>query len=214
VLRERMLASLGPDAAANPFQGLCISRDDVAGLLDPWPGGAAWSAQSPLANDLTEADRGEDGSQHVGPEQGWLTGACGLSDFDLNVVLPALAPKIDLRYERVHVCLQDNVSRRRPTVDLALNLVCATPEGKLRRCRHFTADSPVYPPRRRATGARTGQHPSHLCRRMRKSISGITVKNPQNRPERSGLDKIGRHSCYSWVLLQAPHTSHRPLWHL
>jgi SpoVK/Ycf46/Vps4 family AAA+-type ATPase len=140
---ERMLANLGPDAAADPFRGLYISRDDAARLLDPWPGGTAWSAQSPLADDLTATDRRVDGSQDVGPELAWLADVYGLSDFDLHVVLLALAPEIDLRYERVYAFLQDDVSRRRPTVDLALNLVCATPEDKLCRRWHFTDEAPL-----------------------------------------------------------------------
>ena len=140
---ERMLASLGPDAAADPFRGLYISRDDASRLLDPWPGGTAWSVHPPLADDLAEADRREDGSQNVGPELAWLADAYGLSDFDLHVVLLALAPEIDLRYERVYAFLQDDVSRRRPTVDLALNLVCTTPEDKLRRRWHFTDEAPL-----------------------------------------------------------------------
>src|SRR6266566_2354488 len=140
---ERMLPNLGPDAAADPFRGLYISRDHAARPLDRWPGGTAWSAQPSLADDLTEADRREDGSQDFGSELAWLADAYGLSDFDLHVVLLALAPEIDLRYERVYAFLQDDVSRRRPTVDLALNLVCATPEDKLRRRWHFTDEAPL-----------------------------------------------------------------------
>jgi ATP-dependent 26S proteasome regulatory subunit len=140
---ERMLANLGPDAAADPFRGLYISRDDAARLLDPWPGGTARSREPSPTDDLTEADSREGGSQYVGPELAWLADAYGLSDFDLHVVLLALAPEIDLRYERVYAFLQDDVSRRRPTVDLALNLLCATPEDKPRRRWHFTDDSPL-----------------------------------------------------------------------
>ena len=36
----------------------------------------------------------------------------------------ALAPEIDLRYERLYAYLHDDVSRRHPSVDLALNLDC------------------------------------------------------------------------------------------
>ena len=146
---ECMLANLGPDTAADPFRGLYISREDAARLLDPWPGGMVSSARPSFADDLantgdrTETDSGEVGSQAVGPKLAWLAGAYGLSDFDLDVILLALAPEVDLRYERVYAFLQDDVSRRRPTVDLALNLLCATHEAKLRRRWHFTDDSPL-----------------------------------------------------------------------
>ena len=112
---EGMLASLGPDAAADPFRGLYISREDAARLLDAWPGYTASSARPSLADDLTttgdltEAGRGEVGAHDVGPELAWLADAYGLSDFDLDVVLLAFAPEVDLRYERVYAFLQDDV---------------------------------------------------------------------------------------------------------
>jgi len=56
---ERMLANLGPDAAADPFRGLYISRDEATRLLDAWPGGTAWPTQPSPAEDLTESDRGD-----------------------------------------------------------------------------------------------------------------------------------------------------------
>jgi hypothetical protein len=140
---ERMLADLGPDVAADPFRGLYISQKDAARLLDAWPGYTASPVQPSPADDLTESGHGEAGPHDAAPELAWLADAYDLSDFDLHVVLLALAPEIDLRYERVYAFLQDDVSRRRPTVDLALNLLCATPEVKLRRRWHFTDDSPL-----------------------------------------------------------------------
>ena len=137
---ERMLPIVGPDATADPFRGQCISRDDAVRLLDAWPG---QPTQSSVVGDLTEAGGAEADAHEVGPELAWLAAAYGLSDFDLHVVLLALAPEIDLRYERVYAFLQDDVSRRRPTVDLALNLLCATPETRLHRRWHFTEEGPL-----------------------------------------------------------------------
>ncbi len=67
----------------------------------------------------------------------------GLSAFDLDVVLIALAPEFDLRYERLYAYLQDDVTRRRPSVDLALNLLCASSEDKLVRRANFLPDAPL-----------------------------------------------------------------------
>ena len=60
-----------------------------------------------------------------------LQASYGLSDAELDVLLIAVAPEIDLRYERVYGYLQDDVSRRRPTMDLALDLVSRTAAEKL-----------------------------------------------------------------------------------
>src|SRR5262249_10295909 len=47
-----------------------------------------------------------------------------LTRFDIDVLLIALAPEIDLRYERLYAYLHDDVTRKRPSIDLALQLLC------------------------------------------------------------------------------------------
>ena len=54
-----------------------------------------------------------------------------------------MAPEIDLRYERVYGYLQDDVTRRRPTVDLALDLVSRTVAEKLARRALFSGATPL-----------------------------------------------------------------------
>jgi len=73
----------------------------------------------------------------------WLKEVYGLSDFDLDIILVALAPELDLRYERLYAYLQDDVSRRRPSVDLALNALCPTASEKLARRIHFNPQAPL-----------------------------------------------------------------------
>jgi AAA+ superfamily predicted ATPase len=70
-----------------------------------------------------------------------------LDHLDRDILLLGLAPEIDLRYERLFAYLQDDMALRRPSVDLALNLLSPslpqklaararfTPEGKLLRHR-------------------------------------------------------------------------------
>jgi SpoVK/Ycf46/Vps4 family AAA+-type ATPase len=73
----------------------------------------------------------------------WLADSYGLSKFDLDLLLVALAPDVDLRYERLYAYLQDDVSRRRPSVDLALNLLCPTAGIKVRRRAHLAPEAPL-----------------------------------------------------------------------
>ena len=58
-------------------------------------------------------------------------------------MLIALAPELDLRYERLYAYLQDDVTRKRPSVDLALNLLCPSAAVKLARRMHFAPDAPL-----------------------------------------------------------------------
>jgi SpoVK/Ycf46/Vps4 family AAA+-type ATPase len=67
----------------------------------------------------------------------------GLSLFDAHLVLVALAPELDLRYEKIYAALQDDVTRKRPCVDLALNLLCANAREKFARRAHFASDAPL-----------------------------------------------------------------------
>jgi len=66
-----------------------------------------------------------------------------LSSFDLDLLLLALAPELDLRYERLYAYLQDDVTRRRPSVDLAFNLLCSSSADKLTRRAHLAATAPL-----------------------------------------------------------------------
>ncbi|MCX4759760.1 ATP-binding protein [Streptomyces sp. NBC_01275] len=74
---------------------------------------------------------------------GWLRGAYGLTEFELDVVLLALAPEVDLRYERMFAYVQDDVGRRRPTVGLALDLLTDGPRERLAARGRFAVDAPL-----------------------------------------------------------------------
>jgi SpoVK/Ycf46/Vps4 family AAA+-type ATPase len=73
----------------------------------------------------------------------WLKSTFGLSRFEVDVILIALAPELDLRYERLYAYLQDDVTRKRPSIDLVLNLLCPSAAAKLARRAHFASDAPL-----------------------------------------------------------------------
>lgn len=64
-----------------------------------------------------------------------------LSSFDMDVILVCLAPELDLRYEKLYAYLQDDVTKKRPSVDLVLNLLCRSVEEKLTARQHFAFNS-------------------------------------------------------------------------
>ncbi len=73
----------------------------------------------------------------------WLKKQFCLSDFDLDLMAIALAPELDRQYVRIYAYLQDDMTKKRPTVDLALNLLCSTLPEKLSQRKHFTTNSPL-----------------------------------------------------------------------
>src|SRR5262249_34392883 len=66
-----------------------------------------------------------------------------LTRFDLDAVLICLAAELDLRYERLYAYLQDDVTKKRPTVDLVLNLLCPSFAAKLAARTRLDAEAPL-----------------------------------------------------------------------
>lgn len=66
-----------------------------------------------------------------------------LCPFDVEVVVMCLAPEVDRRYERLYAYLHDDVTRRMPTVDLVLRLLCADLEARVAARTRFTPQAPL-----------------------------------------------------------------------
>ena len=54
-----------------------------------------------------------------------------------------LALEVDLKYERLYAYLQDDVTKKRPTVNLVLNLLCPSAEAKLMSRSCFASYAPL-----------------------------------------------------------------------
>lgn len=127
----------GSEAAADPYRGLYINREQVEQALAREPGSPV------LQMSTTEFDADFFEQLNQKSPLIWLAQTFELSAFDLDLILIAIAPEIDLRYERIYAYLQDDVTRKHPSVDLALNLLCSSAEAKLRRRNHFASNAPL-----------------------------------------------------------------------
>jgi hypothetical protein len=118
----------------DPFRGLHIDAAAIARTLSQPPAVPLFhsAASEPLPDCSAPESR-----------LAKLATAFGLSTFDVDVLILALGPELDLRYERIYAYLQDDVTRRRPTVSLALDVLCASAEEKLDRRAHFAATGPL-----------------------------------------------------------------------
>jgi AAA+ superfamily predicted ATPase len=67
-----------------------------------------------------------------------------LTSFEQQCILISLAPEIDTRFEKCYAYLQDDITRKRPTIDLILMLLCATQHEKLSSLAVFTSSSPLF----------------------------------------------------------------------
>lgn len=68
----------------------------------------------------------------------------GLSPFELQALIVCLAPELNRKYDKLYAYLQDDVTRKKPSVDLALDLLCET-EADRWEARTFLSDnSPLF----------------------------------------------------------------------
>ena len=99
------------ERARDPFRGLYISEADVDELLAAVP-------PAELAGRLLGG-----AAPDAAPRLSQLAERFELDAFEEETLLVCLAPDLDLRYERLYAYLQDDATRRRPTVDLVLRLL-------------------------------------------------------------------------------------------
>jgi AAA+ superfamily predicted ATPase len=132
VERTQELVPAAP--GSDPFRGLYLAHDDIARSLTRNPG-------EPLG--VEPLDLGAEPAPASHGRLDALASAFALSSFDVDLLVIALAPEIDLRYERIYAYLQDDVTRRRPSVDLALGLLCGSAQEKLERRVHLTHHAPL-----------------------------------------------------------------------
>lgn len=129
-------ALFGSQAAVDPYRGLYISQEEAEQILGRHPGQPLYFPQAPAPEELLAL-------VSAAPPLQWLQAAYDLEVFDLQVLVLAAAPEIDRRYERLYAYLQDDVTCKRPTVDLALNLFCQTREDKLAARQRFLSEAPL-----------------------------------------------------------------------
>lgn len=117
---------LAQNAGQNPndvLRGLVVSLDEVAKHLGEAPLSSAWQSSSTQAFRIDLATPFDPLLTHLAQQ-------FTLDTLDVFILLVCLAPDLDRRYERLYAYLQDDVSQRRPTVNLVMNLLGSTEEGR------------------------------------------------------------------------------------
>lgn len=116
-----------------------------------------------------------------------LARAFDLSLAEIDLLLIALAPELEASYETLYAYLQNDVTRRRPSVDLALNLICRTEREKLQARQLFTPTAPLLRHRLLELGEETHDRaPSLLRKTLRPEeavIRFLVQSNPASAPE-------------------------------
>ena len=119
--REILRLRAGYQLSLDELRGVYISDEQVDALIaaqraEGAPGVAELTAAAAAANDSVDASP-------LAP----LARRLGLSPFERDAVLVALAPELDLKYEALYGYLNNAAARRHATVDLILRLVGREP---------------------------------------------------------------------------------------
>ena len=69
--------------------------------------------------------------------------ALRLDRFDLDAFLISLAPQLDTRFSKLYAFLQDDLTRKRPSVGFILDLLCSPVAERLIHLAHFSDDAPL-----------------------------------------------------------------------
>ncbi|MFD5052483.1 ATP-binding protein [Streptomyces tendae] len=140
VLRDRVAAlvehrTADDPTADDPLRGLYLPDEAVHHLLRTWP-----SAESAAAATATAVEPGAPAGP--GDRLARLAGRTRLTELDTAALLVALAPDVDRTFEPLYGYLNNDVSRRRATVGLALDL-CGVPAHVATARARFHASAPL-----------------------------------------------------------------------
>ena len=142
VLRLRKIAADDPDN----FRGLYIADAEVDALLansdDPEAAGQISLLENQIQAIQQENSRLRHDAPHLPLEQ--LKARFGLSELECRIFLVAVAAELDLRYQTLYAYVQNDVTRKLPTVDLALKLLCSRREEQWAARKLFSEDAPLF----------------------------------------------------------------------
>jgi SpoVK/Ycf46/Vps4 family AAA+-type ATPase len=139
------------------YRGLVISEPEIESLLEAgefllhhWRKQDSVKVKlEPFNDKLDEARTTIDQRRELTAKTGrrltlpYLAERFGLSAAEVDLLLIALAPELEPRYETLYAYLQDDVTRHRPSVNLALNLICRSDREKLLVRRSFSPGAPL-----------------------------------------------------------------------
>jgi len=154
VLIYRCLLQMRQQGVKDGLGGLYIAEADIDALLEreavaeTQPEHAA--AFSRDVQDCLVAYQQRIAARRVASQQAevmlrleHLREVCQLSTFDVDTLLLCLAPEIDRKYEKFYAYLQDDITRKRPSIELILTFLCPSFEANLTARQRFTTTAPL-----------------------------------------------------------------------
>jgi hypothetical protein len=181
ILRLRAAYQLSLDE----FRGLYISDEQVDSLLRERHGAASVDPFDELARRAIETRVRIESARRDNAQWRRLQDEFGLDHGECDTLLIALAPELDIKYETIYAYLNNDVTRKWPTIDLARRLVGGDRGKDDGRARCPRQESPLFtsgllqtipPPSDRGTWLSSGYRPSPGLARF---MCGETAIDPR-----------------------------------
>lgn len=137
----------------NEFSGLYISEDEIEGVLKK---DAIGIASTHMSNDLRiitqiremrgKIDERKKQSISLGTQLylEHISRVLSLSPFETKIIVICLAPEIDSKYEKLYAYIQNDVTKKRPTVGFILELLCRHIADRVENRCYFLESAPLF----------------------------------------------------------------------
>jgi len=133
-----------PQGPIESLRGLVISDTEVEALLEESDTTNRRSASGTEAlRRLAERIEARREACRVELALPSLAQRFGLGRFEERCLLLALAPEVDRKYDKLYAYVQDDITRKRPTVDLALRLFAGGLDDRIEAWKVFADHAPL-----------------------------------------------------------------------
>ncbi|NOY65347.1 MAG: ATP-binding protein [Nitrospirae bacterium] len=152
LLRELRIRQKQDKNDSNSTKGLFVSEEEVVSLLSSSREKESAYLNTPeikSINSLIERVRDDIAKKKLNTENETffpllrLAETFGLMPFEMGVLIMALASEIDRSYERIYAYFNDDLTKKAPSISLALDTLHNNSEDKLRSCCFFSPDAPL-----------------------------------------------------------------------
>lgn len=144
-LLRRHLVRLRSERAHLPeqFRGLCITESQIDDMLaDNSEPASCSDVEAEIATLCNEEKQLSE--YYPGSPLNQLCRRFALSDFERRVLLIVLAPELNLRFQTLYAYIQNDVTRKLPSIDLMLKLLCASRECQWNQRAAFSATARLF----------------------------------------------------------------------
>ncbi|CAG0953411.1 ATP-dependent zinc metalloprotease FtsH [Methanosarcinales archaeon] len=125
------------DKDIDDFRGLYVSENEVYDIIKTPFEFRAESESDCLQEGLQTTTGDVKGEINKSKSLQNIKELFDLDNFEVDTFLICLIPELDTRHEKVYSYLQNDVTKKRPTVDLVINLLCNSMDEKLYARKYF-----------------------------------------------------------------------------